>query len=164
MLDITIHIDVVEMEAQWNTWSWWQLVLLMPPPLENPQYLQNLFKEKDVKKASILKRCQNQPQSLTAKPVQGYLWRHSVYCLLCCWCGIGEMWMFIWLNEEVAKCCSLLRPTTWHIYLGHGCAAVSSWTWMLKLSPLNLHDWQVVLMGRQHLHLLLCSKVKMRDG
>lgn len=75
-----------------------------------------------------------------------------------------KMWMFIWLNEEVAKCCSLLHPTTWHVYFRHFCAAISRWTWMLKLSPLNLRAWQVMMMGRQHLHWLLCSKMKMRDG
>lgn len=66
------------------------------------------------------------------------------------------MWMFTQLNEDLSKCftVSLLLQTTWHAYLRYLCAGSSSWTWMLKLSSLNLHTWQVVLMGRQHPHLL----------
>lgn len=92
-----------------SSWFYWHHLLQ-----ENPQYLQNLFKEKDVMKASILKAQGREEvsachEACTAKPVQGYFWSHNIYCLFCCWCGISEIWMFIWLNEKVAKCFSLLH-------------------------------------------------------
>ena len=76
------------------------------------------------------------------------------------------MWMFIWLNEEVAKCYAvyLLLQTTWRDYLRHVCAGSSAWTSMLELSSLHLHAWQVMLVGRQHPHLLLYPEICVREG
>lgn len=52
-----------------GSWSYWHHLLY-----EKPHYLQNLFREKDVKKASILKRrgIKASHEACTAKPIQGY--------------------------------------------------------------------------------------------
>lgn len=87
ILDITILIAVVNMEAQWNTWSWWQLVLLTPSPLGNStepvqgKKMQELLKRRAIKASH---------GACTAEPVQSYLCRHRIYCLFCSWCGISE--------------------------------------------------------------------------
>lgn len=161
VLDITILIAVVNMEAQWNTWSWWQLVLLTPSPLGKSTEPVQGKKMQELLKRRAIKASHGACTAKLCKAVFG----NTVFTAS----SVADvesvkMWMFIWLNEEVAKWCSLLHPTTWPVYFRHFCAAISRWMWMLKLSPLNLCAWQVMMMGRQNLHWLLCSKMKMRDG
>lgn len=124
-LDITVLIAIVEMGSTME-----HLSLMAAGFIDTiyfrkiPNICRTWSRKKDVKQASILKRrgVEASHEACVAKPVQGYIWTHSIYCLCCCCCGISEMWMFIWLNEKVAKCCSLLCPTIWHVYLEHVCA------------------------------------------